>query len=48
MHEQTIKNIMKQILRGLDALHSVGLVHRDIKPANILTLDQTFVVSDFG
>ncbi|EAY12631.1 CMGC family protein kinase [Trichomonas vaginalis G3] len=31
-----IKSLMKQLLQGLNTLHSNGFAHRDIKPANIL------------
>jgi eukaryotic-like serine/threonine-protein kinase len=31
-----IIELVKQILRGLDHAHSVGLVHRDLKPDNII------------
>ncbi|CAI7869824.1 unnamed protein product, partial [Closterium sp. NIES-54] len=35
--------------RGLDYLHSFGLIHRDIKPANILiSADMQAKVADFG
>ncbi len=41
--------IMEQILDGLEAAHSMGIVHRDIKPANVLVgaSDQVKIV-DFG
>ena len=39
----------KQLLQGLQALHTIGMVHRDIKPQNILiTKDNTVKLIDFG
>lgn len=44
-----IKSVMKQILQGLEALHSQGIAHRDIKPANILIKDGIHIkIADFG
>lgn len=41
--------IMRQILRGVESLHTAGFVHSDIKPANVMidTLGQVRVV-DYG
>ena len=45
-----IKNIMYQILKSVDYLHSHKILHRDIKPQNILIKDDTLVIklTDFG
>ncbi|WP_372367771.1 protein kinase [Candidatus Uabimicrobium sp. HlEnr_7] len=37
-------NIITEVSKGLEYLHSQGLVHRDIKPANILVTDDDRVV----
>lgn len=42
-------DIFKQILEGLDAIHSKEIVHRDLKPKNIfITNDFKIKVLDFG
>lgn len=41
-------DIALQICRGLQFLHSKGIVHRDINPNNILVKDSVVKISDFG
>lgn len=38
-----------QVFKGMEFLHTKGIIHRDIKPANILkSLSGTFKICDFG
>ena len=47
--EQLISNFVRQILQGLNYLHSKDIIHRDIKGANILVDNKgTVKISDFG
>jgi hypothetical protein len=41
-------NIFKQILSGVQFLHSNGIIHQDIKPANILFVGGIPKLCDFG
>nr|XP_046271739.1 cyclin-dependent kinase 6 [Scatophagus argus]XP_046271740.1 cyclin-dependent kinase 6 [Scatophagus argus]XP_046271741.1 cyclin-dependent kinase 6 [Scatophagus argus] len=44
-----IKDVMQQLLRGLDFLHTNMVVHRDLKPENILVSSRGEVkIADFG
>ncbi|CAK7994853.1 Protein kinase [uncultured virus] len=44
-----IKNLMVQILLGMEYIHENGYIHRDIKPENILIFDQDrLMIGDFG
>ena len=47
--EDVIKNLMQQLLCGVDYLHTNRMIHRDIKPQNILiTKNKQVKIADFG
>jgi serine/threonine-protein kinase len=47
--EETIKNILVQIVAGLRIIHSHNIIHRDLKPANVfVTKDEEIKLLDFG
>lgn len=48
--EVTIKQMIKQILSGLNYIHVNGFFHRDIKPENLLCRDRgkLIKIADFG
>jgi serine/threonine protein kinase len=49
LNEKIIRSFTRQILNGLDYLHSHGIAHRDIKGANILVdLNGHVKLADFG
>ncbi len=46
---QKTLSFIAQILKGLNAAHSKGIVHRDIKPTNIMVINnKTIKLADFG
>ena len=46
---KSIKNISKQLLKGIYFCHKKNIVHRDLKPENILiTNDEKIKICDFG
>eukprot|EP00118_Oscarella_pearsei_P000175 m.4373 g.4373 ORF g.4373 m.4373 type:complete len:316 (+) comp10621_c0_seq1:267-1214(+) len=47
--KELVKNIVLQLLKGLDFLHSNRVVHRDLKPQNVLVArDGVVKIADFG
>ncbi len=44
-----IQRLLKELMSGLEHLHSIKLVHRDLKPANLLiATNRRVLLSDFG
>lgn len=49
LSEKKTRYIMRQVLEGLEHIHSRNVVHRDLKPENILLDDNLNVkITDFG
>uniref|UniRef100_A0AAQ4PWG8 Mitogen-activated protein kinase kinase kinase 8 n=2 Tax=Gasterosteus aculeatus aculeatus TaxID=481459 RepID=A0AAQ4PWG8_GASAC len=48
MREFEIIWVTKQVLRGLEYLHSHNVIHHDIKPSNIVLMSDKAVLVDFG
>uniref|UniRef100_A0A3B3DYM8 cyclin-dependent kinase n=1 Tax=Oryzias melastigma TaxID=30732 RepID=A0A3B3DYM8_ORYME len=45
----SVKDVMQQLLRGLDFLHTNLVLHRDLKPENILVSSRGEIkIADFG
>ena len=48
LDETRIKEIIRDILSGLQELHKNGFIHRDIKPENVLIQNHSCKLADFG
>ena len=48
MTMREIRELSYEILSGLEAAHSAGVVHRDLKPANVILTHRGAIVMDFG
>ncbi|MBF0284937.1 MAG: serine/threonine protein kinase [Magnetococcales bacterium] len=47
--EESLMDLLRQLLTAVKLLHSNGIIHRDIKPSNIIIKsDRTLVLVDFG
>jgi calcium/calmodulin-dependent protein kinase I len=51
--EDQARDITRQLLRGLDKLHSMGITHRDLKPMNVFVSERSASswevrIGDFG
>jgi len=52
--EKDACNIVRQLVQGVDYLHSMGIAHRDLKPENLLCtdgepgVDMVIKIADFG
>jgi serine/threonine protein kinase len=47
--EEILSRSAWKVLKGLESLHSLGIIHNDIKPSNILVgLDGQIKIADFG
>lgn len=43
-----VRKIITDTCRGLEHIHSCGMIHRDIKPSNIMRHDHICKIGDFG
>jgi serine/threonine protein kinase len=48
LSKNQIKNIFKQILKGVEYIHNKDVIIRDLKPENIVKVGNVFKLCDFG
>lgn len=48
LSEPVIQRYTRDILNGLDYLHTRNVTHRDIKPSNLLVSNGVIKLADFG
>ncbi|KAH9254894.1 hypothetical protein BASA81_007144 [Batrachochytrium salamandrivorans] len=49
MSESRVRELMHQLLQGIDYCHGMGIVHRDLKPQNLLVGENgKLKIADFG